>query len=672
MTRMTFGLIGPLFARANGDDLPIQAGKQRALLAMLLLNAGQVVSVDELAECLWGSRPPASARVSIQNYVKRLRQALARAGCPLIITRAGGYLITADDADIDVWCFGARLGEARAAALGGCWETAAAKAAAALALWRGEPLVDAGSDLLAQREVPRLTEMHLQALETSFDAGLRLGRHADAISELRRLTRVHPLRERMHALLMLALYQDGQQAAALACYRAAREVLISEAGVEPGAELTSLHQRILAADPLLDMVPEKNDGALVAGTGRLYPAPALTPRQLPSGIAHFAGRAAEMRALDSLLTGSPGREYPLIIAISGTAGVGKTAFAVQWAHRVAERFPDGQLYVNLHGFSAAGRRMTEGEALSGFLAALRVPRELWPADVAGQAALFRSLLAGQRMLILIDNARDSEDVRPLLPAAAGCLTLVTSRDQLTGLVTAEGALPLTLGVLRPPEARELLAGRMGRDRVAGAPQAVDELIESCARLPLALNVVAARATCHPGLPLAGLLAELRGTSRQLDALATGDAATSVRTVLSWSYQSLTPAGQRMFRRLGFHPGPSFTREAAASLIGLAPGPAASLLDELTGAHLLTRLGPSRFTFHDLLRAYARELAESSEEDAWPMYGSGWSSRPLPGRRRGCDGRPGPRRTASPARAVGVRPTGSAHARRDCGPGLAGY
>jgi tetratricopeptide (TPR) repeat protein len=353
---------------------------------------------------------------------------------------------------------------------------------------------------------------------------------------------------------------------------------------------------------------------MVAAPGGMSAVTGLVPRQLPVGVRHFAGRTAELKVLDGLLTESADGVQPVIAVICGTAGVGKTALAVHWAQRSAERFPDGQLYVNLRGFAPSATLITPSEAIGAFLAALHVPPETLPAGLDARSALLRSLVAGKRVLFVLDNARDAGQVRPLLPGSPGCMVLVTSRSQLTGLVSAAGAELLILDTLPENEARELLADRVGADRVAAEPLAVAELTGLCARLPLALSVVAARASSHPGHPLAVLVAEVRDAGNRLNALSTGDAGTSVRAVLSWSYWNLGESAKRMFRLLGLHPGPDISTAAAAALAGVTPETGAGLLRELTGACLLTEDIPGRFACHDLLKAYAREQAGNNDSD----------------------------------------------------------
>ena len=604
--RLEFGLLGPLLVRRDCEALPIPAGRQRTLLAVLLLNGGRAASADELIEALWGPEPPQSARASLQNYVRRLRAALGDRGHLLIRTVPDGYAIGVDAGELDVSRFEKLLDAARAAMRSGAWEQAATGARAALSLWRGEPLSDMASDALTLREVPRLAEMRLQVLEARLDADLHLGRDADVIPELRRLTAAHPLRERFHTLLMLALYRCGRQAEALAVYRHVRGTLVDELGTEPGPGLREMHQRVLAGVP-------GQAARAPAGTRR---GPAIVPRQLPLATRHFTGRSSELKALTELLDGGRQNGRAVVIsAIGGTAGVGKTALAVHWAHQVARRFPDGQLYVNLRGFDPAGQPVPAAEAVRGFLDAFGLPPERIPSGLQAQIGLYRSLVADRRVLIVLDNASDADQVRPLLAGSPDCLTVITSRNQLTSLAVTEGADLLTLDLLSQAEASDLLARRLGAGRLAGEPDAAERMITRCARLPLALSIVAARAAARPAIPLTRLAEELGDPHGRLDALHAGDPSVSVRGVFSWSYRNLSEDTARMFRLLGLHPGPDVCVRAAASLAGVPPQNARRMLDELTSAHLVTEHQNGRVAFHDLLRAYAAEQAHCDESEA---------------------------------------------------------
>jgi DNA-binding SARP family transcriptional activator len=614
---MEFCLLGPLLVRRGGGEVRVPAGMQRSLLAALLLRANTMVPVDELAEALWGPAPPPSVRASLQNTVLRLRRSLGHAGHSRIIAQPGGYQIMVEPGELDVDRFEALLMAARPAHRAGSHAKVATLVREALSLWRGQPLAGIPSELLALRDVPRLEEMRLQALEACIDADLRAGRHAEAIIELRQLVAGNPLRERLHALLILALYRNGQQAEALAAYQSARDVLADELGVEPGPELRRVQQQVLAGHPA---GPAGQSVGLTASPEEsMSRAPrqraAVVPRQLPAAAPYFTGRAAEMAELARLLPGAGADTAVVICVIAGTAGIGKTALAVHWAHQVADRFPDGQLHINLQGFGPSGAPVTPAEAVRLFLDGLGVAPERIPADLDAQAALYRSLLPGKQILIVLDNARDPAQVRPLLPGSPGCLVLVTSRSQLTGLAAADGARLLTLDVLTEPEAREMLALRLAPGRVAAEPAAVTELTALCARLPLALSIAAALAAARPGRPLAELVAGVRATQARLDALGTRDAATDMRTVLSWSLRQVSQPAARMFRLLGVHPGPDITVAAAASLAGVPLTHARQAIADLADAHLISEHLPWRFTFHDLLRAYAAEQARRHDSDA---------------------------------------------------------
>ena len=344
--------------------------------------------------------------------------------------------------------------------------------------------------------------------------------------------------------------------------------------------------------------------------------PLVVPRQLPAAISGFAGRKAELGALTEMLAGRIEAGGAIVIsAVDGTAGIGKTAIAVRWAHSIADWFPDGQLYVNLRGFDPAGPPLASGDAVRGFLDAFEVPSDRIPVSPEAQVALYRSLLAGRRVLVVLDNARDAEQVRPLLPGSAGSLVVVTSRLRLTGLIAAEGAYPLTVNLMPVADARQLLAGRVGPGRVEAEREAVTEIITRCAQLPLALSIVAARAASHPGFSMAAMAAELRAARGSLEAFADGDRAADLRAVFSWSYQRLTTSAARLFRLLGLYPGTAVGAPAAASLAGLPLPQGRSLLAELARAHLIEEQAPGRFGFHDLLRAYATELAHADESAA---------------------------------------------------------
>ena len=492
----------------------------------------------------------------------------------------------------------------------------------ALALWRGPALADVPGTAKIEAIRAGLTAERLSAMQDRVSALLHLGRDREAAEELAALLAANPLAERLAGMLMVALCRSARKADALQVFRDMRERLSGELAVEPGPELQRLHQRILAGDLALE-APAGDVARMTSPLAGLEESAAgaggglsVVPRQLPAAVAHFTGRDGELSMLSGSLARLGRADGTVVIsAIGGTPGVGKTALAVHWAHQVAELFPDGQLYVNLRGFGPSGPPMTAGEAVCGFLESLGISRDRIPAGTDAQAGLYRSMLAGRRMLVVLDNAADEVQVRPLLPGSAGCLAVVTSRRPLPGLAAAEGALQVCLDLMSEREAGELLAARLGAGRVAAEPGAVSELAALCARLPLALAVAAVRAASSPGLALTSLTEQLRDMRGRLDALDAEDPGSSVRAVFSWSYQNLSGPAARMFRLLGTHPGPDISLPAAASLAGVPCTEARRILAELTGTHLLTQDARGRFAFHDLLRAYAMEEAQGQEHQA---------------------------------------------------------
>ncbi|MGN9912653.1 BTAD domain-containing putative transcriptional regulator [Phytohabitans sp. LJ34] len=600
---MRWRVLGPVGVWDGHTWMSVPAGKQRELLAILLLHPGQLLERVWLVETLWdGSGPPSAGRL-LAHYVWRLRGLLGH-HADRLRTVPSGYLLAASDDELDHQRFGQLLALGTDAAREGDPRRATRALTEAIALWHGPALADARTQPVLLEAARRLDQQRVVAREALADALLAVGRPADALVHLEELTADEPYREASWRLLMLALYRVGRRVDALAAYQRLWRFWTDQLGIEPSHELRDLHQRLLADDPSLTTVPT------VAAT--TAPANAwVTARQLPTAVPHFVGRAAQIKELSGLLDTDGG---VTIFVIGGTAGVGKTTLALHLAHRVAADFPDGQLYVNLRGFDPAGTIMTSAEALHGFLNALGTPPQRIPVGLDAQAALYRSLLSGRRMLVVLDNAHDSTQVRPLLPGAPGCLVLVTSRNDLSGLVAADGAHPLGLDLLPREEAHELLARRIGFDRVAGEPGAVDEIITRTARLPLALTIVAARAATHPRFPLATLAAELADARDRWNSLTGDDPGSDVRTVLSWSFRTLTAGAGQLFRLLGLHPGPDISAPAAASLAGLSLTELRPRLAELTRAHLLTEHLPGRYKFHDLLRAYAADLARAHEPE----------------------------------------------------------
>ncbi|MEU4427065.1 BTAD domain-containing putative transcriptional regulator [Actinoplanes sp. NPDC024001] len=582
---MRFGILGPLELWQGDDPVPVGGPQQRALLAALLVDAGRVVSTDRLIECLWGESPPPTARALLQGSVAELRRTLRRTGRQCLASRPPGYLLELLPGELDA----DRFEELTAASARAATPTEAADLLyRALALWRGPTLDGIAVDGLAPA-VARWEERRLEVVEQRIDLDLRLGRDG-LVGELRGRVAEHPLRERLWAQLMLALHRAGRQADALAAYAELRTVLVEQLGVEPGPAVQELHRTILAGE-VTPAPPE-----------RAMPAPA----QLPAAVSAFTGRADLLQRLDEL-AGDTGAMA--VAAVTGTAGVGKTALAVHWAHRARDRFPDGQLYVDLRGFAAAPP-VRPIEALTGFLTALGVPAEQVPVEQDSAAALFRSTLAGRRVLVVLDDAAGVEQVRPLLPGTPGCLVLVTSRHRLGGLVARDGARRFALDVLTEDEAGVLLHRLVGAERVAAEADAAARLCRLCAYLPLALRIATAELTGG----LADQVARLTGD--RLDALSVEDDPDSaVRAAFDASYTALDPAERRLFRLLGLVPAVHATPAAAAALAGLPQPEATALLNRLAAAHLLDRPAAGRYTWHDLLRTYAAERAGAEEETA---------------------------------------------------------
>ncbi|MFL6073628.1 MAG: BTAD domain-containing putative transcriptional regulator [Mycobacteriales bacterium] len=603
---MRVRLLGPVDVAVDGQSRPVSGLRRKALLAVLALHHREVVGIDRLIDVVWADDAPSTVLNTLQSHVSHLRTELADKAA--IQARAPGYVLDLGEEAIDVEVAERLLRQAR--------ETTdrtrqASHLRAALALWRGRPLADITGLPALEEQAERLDRIRWQARQELVEARLALGEHVALVQELRRLVDDHPFDEQLNRLLMLALYRAGRQTEALATYHRLRRALDEDLGIDPGPALRELEAAILRQDPAL-AVPDAPapTRAAVAAPAPAPVAPTRVPAQLPPATQGFTGRDDALAALDALLPPAGPGGAVVIAVVSGTAGVGKTALAVQWAHRVAHHYPDGQLYVNLRGFGP-GPALDPAVAVRGFLDAFGVAVDAvdkLPADLAGQTGLYRSLLAGKRVLVVLDNARDVAQVRPLLPGGATSLVVVTSRDQLTPLVATEGAYPLPLELLSTAEARDLLARRLGTARTAAEPDAVEEIVTRCARLPLALAIASARAATRPRLPLAALATELSEAAGGLDPFHAGDTATDVRAVFSWSYRALNPAAARLFRLLGLHPGPDVTAPAAASLGGRGDHDTRLLLADLTSAHLLTEHVPGRYTFHDLLRAYAAELA----------------------------------------------------------------
>jgi DNA-binding SARP family transcriptional activator/Tfp pilus assembly protein PilF len=627
-----FGVLGPVEVWVDGRPAGVGHARQRAVLAVLVLEAGRVVPLEMLVDRVWGEDPPRSVRNVVYGYVGRLKTLIAADLAPgvMLSRRAGGYLLQARPDQVDVHRFRGLAAEAAAAA--GDDERAGVLLGEALALWRGSALAGLDSPWLDGQRT-RLELERAAAAGDLRDIRLRRGEHAALAAELAAQAAESPADERLVGQLMLSLYRCGRQADALRWFEQTRRHLADELGTDPRLELRALHVQILRAEPSLGLVPKPRIAVSTTTTGPTAP----PPRELPADVPAFTGRVAELAELDRLLTGtvetstatpvsvntaaevtgssaSADRVPTAVIsAVSGTAGVGKTALAVHWAHRAASRFPDGQLYVNLRGYDP-GDPVTAAEALTGFLRALGVPGQDIPAEPGPCAAKYRSLLAGRRMLVLLDNAGHAEQVRPLLPGTPGCAMLVTSRDSLAGLVARDGATRLDLDLLPLEDAVSLLRELIGA-RADAELNATAELAQQCSRLPLALRVAAEFVVAHHTVALKDLVAELANEQRQLDLLdADSDPRAAVRSVFSWSCKSLDTATARVFRLAGLHPGPDFSSDATAALADVTVELATRMLDRLAHAHLIQTPAPGRYGLHDLLRAYARELVTAEDGD----------------------------------------------------------
>jgi DNA-binding SARP family transcriptional activator/predicted negative regulator of RcsB-dependent stress response len=583
-----YGVLGPVEITAAGRPVVLPA-QPLTLLAGLLVRANTVVSVDALVEALWpgGDDAPANPRGTVQTYVTRLRRAL---GPDAVQTSAAGYRIDLGPDELDLLRFQALAEQGDAAAAAGDDATATARFDEALAQWRGPALQDVRSEVLHRDVVPALDEQRLDVWERWVDGQLRQGELP--IEQLHRLTRENPLRERFWEQLMIALYRAGRQADALAAYRQIATVLADELGLDPGPALQQLQRSVLAGDRDLQSVPRRTEA---------------TPRQLSAVADGFTGRVDELRRLAKVLD-----EDVATVVIDGAGGVGKTALALRFAHEVADRFADGQVQLNLHGYGP-GDPVEPGEALATLLQSVGVPSEQVPATTEARSALWRTHSADRTMLVLLDNARDSEQVRPLLPGSGG-LVVVTSRSQLGGLVARDGAARVSVARLPEADAVALLAAVIGAERVQADPGAARRFVEVCARLPLAIRILGQHANEQPDRPLAELVDEI--SSDPLAAFDLDDGAeTNLRDIFARSYAALDDDTARLFRRLGAHPGPTFGVGVAAALAGVAAAPARRLLGRLVSANLLEQPRPGRYEFHDLLREFAVEQAGPDDAPA---------------------------------------------------------
>ncbi|MFI5549051.1 BTAD domain-containing putative transcriptional regulator [Streptomyces sp. NPDC051738] len=616
-------VLGPLRAWRGGTPLELGPAKRLAVLAALLLRQGAVVSHERLLDAVWGQEPPAGGRKVLPTHVNSLRRVLDPDGTPpaesVIRSGKGWYRFAVEGVLLDTADLRERGGQAMRTVASGDLATAADQLSAAVELFRGEPLAGLPGPF-AQEERRRWEERRRTLRLEWLKCLLLLGRYGDALDDLGGVpasSTADRYDESVAALRIRALYGCGRQAEALNAFEDMRVRLRDELGADPGEELRAVHKAVL----------HQEDAFLLRSPASSGPRESAVPAELPHDAAGFAGRTGELARLHALLPPEQEQNHGaantvVISAIGGAAGIGKTALAVHWAHRVRDRFPDGQLYVNLHGFDHDRQPLEPGEALELLLRSLGLAASEIPPHHEAQGRVFRTLLAGRRMLVLLDNAASAEQVRPLLPSGPTCCVVVTSRNRLGDLVVRDGAHALPLDLLQPDEARALLGRALGADRVVADESAVDELIGLCGALPLALRVAAARLAGDPGLRTADLVAEMTEGNR-LEALESdgsygsdGGANSPLRTAFSVSYGVLAPGARRLFRLLGLFPGADFTAEAAAALLDAPLPRARRLLGALSTAHLIEPAMAGRYRFHDLLREYAQEraLAEETASD----------------------------------------------------------
>ncbi|MFF4922282.1 BTAD domain-containing putative transcriptional regulator [Kitasatospora sp. NPDC001261] len=593
---LRFQVLGPVQAWLDGKPLSLGSPQQQAVLTTLLLHSGRPVTTQDLVNALWGERPPAQAVAALRTYVSRLRSVIeprreVRRPAELLVSVADGYALRIPGEALDLTVFERLAGEAAAARTAGDKREAHRLLVRALDLFSGRPLTGIpGPYADAQRL--RLAERQVAAAEELCAAALDIGLHAEIVGELNNLTAEHPLRERLRELLMLALYRCGRQAEALGVYTDTRKLLIEELGVEPGAGLSAMHTRILAADP--DLAPPAVSAPAAREEG-----PAAPPAQLPADVSDFSGRTELVGDLSTVLMNATGQAV-VVTSLAGIGGVGKTTLAVHVAHRVRAEFPDGQLYVDLRGAGASPADPVG--VLGDFLHALGVAES--PDSLEQRAALYRSLLASRRMLILLDNARDADQIRPLIPGVSGCAVLATSRSRLAGI---PGAQLFDVEELTPQEALALFSAIVGEQRVAAEPEAAMAVVTACGFLPLAVRIAAARLASRPRWSVSDLASRLADQRRRLDELQLGNLA--VETTIGLGYGQLSVPEARAFRLLALIDSPDIPLASAAALLGVDEYTAEDLAEALVEANMLECFTPGRYRYHDLLRLYAQRQNE---------------------------------------------------------------
>jgi len=631
-----FAVLGPLTVdvAASGDPRPVPGGLPRAILASLLTAPNTTVSTDRLIDEVWPDGAPKSAVESLRNHVLRLRRRLGPLAAQRLRTEDRGYRLVLGPGELDELEFTSWCVQGREALLAKDWNGASKLLADALALWRGRPFADVPLGPGGSAHIQRLTETRLLALAGRFQVELHLGRHLEVVAELSSVAEEHPLREEFHRQLMLALYRSDRQAEAQAVYHRLRRTLRDELAVEPSASVRELQRRILSADPGLVAADTENSVQEASLRRRVD-----RPAQLPADTRAFTGRAGDLARLLALARDAEsgtGVGTVGISAINGMGGVGKTALAVHAAHRIRDRFPDGQLFLDLRGHgSGRDHPLTPDEALAALLGSLGVPQDAIAPDTEARSALYRSLLDGTRTLIILDNAGSTGQVRPLLPGCPGCLVLITSRKRLTGM---DDAHSMALDVLPRGDALALLHQVGGPDRVQQGDPDLGELAELCGDLPLALRIAASRLRHRRTLSVRDMVVRLRDERSRLEHLS--DDERSLAAVFDSSFATLPEAEQRLFRLLGLIPGPDFDAYAAAALLDSGVGTAEMLLESLLDHNLLLEHSPGRYRLHDLIRVYAASLSSAAEfaEDrdaaldrllAYYRYTAGIADRHLP-------------------------------------------
>ncbi|MER5998119.1 BTAD domain-containing putative transcriptional regulator [Nonomuraea angiospora] len=609
---LRFAVLGPVRAWRDGQELDLGTPLQRSILGMLLLREGHAVTPNEMIDAVWGEDAPPRALGALRTYVSRLRTVLepdrpARSRPELLTSIGRGYALRLPDGSLDLVRFERGVQDSESARKSGRLREAAEGLREALSLFEGEPLAGTVGPY-SEHQRDRLVERRISVVETLMDVDLELGDHAKVVSELIALTADHPLREKLRAQLMLAYYRCGRQGDALNVFTETREALVEELGIEPGPELAALHQRILAADPTLAAAEVPAEDPVEEPEQRQ--APQLPrPAQLPAAVNDFTGRKEVAVRLRTLLSAQSSAQSSAegvpVIAVSGIGGVGKTALAVHVAHLAEDLFPDGQLYADLRGYT--DEATVPESALGGFLRALGIPPDIVPDGLPERAALYRSILADRRILVLLDNARDAEQVSQLLPGSPGCAAIVTSRGKLADLPSAR---LIDLDVMEPGEALSLFASVAGAERVSAEHGAAMDVVAACGFLPLAVRIVAARLAARPSWTVASLVPRLADEQRRLDELRVGNLA--VEATFALGYGQLAPVQARAFRLLSLSKGPDISTGAAAAVLSVSQFEAESVLESLVDASLLEAPAPGRYRFHDLLKLFARRQLDKTE------------------------------------------------------------